>query len=200
MEFDVSTLGYIQKTQSIILDYAINIKKLKPNDQIFDSGALGNFSLAGFEMVNESIQTLTKLNNTLALIWMILMLHRVTRNRQTFMFPMINTSPNTIIQPNHPQSLVDGVNNVLVDSSLVCGDLLNNTTLSSDARETFHLVHHHLLPPLRPVRGRLLDLLPHPPRHRPRPHGPPDHPLPCPGQYLQQHQLELAQGRGPDRH
>lgn len=68
MEFDVSTLGYIQKTQSIILDYAINIKKLKPNDQIFDSGALGNFSLAGFEMVNESIQTLTKLNNTLALI------------------------------------------------------------------------------------------------------------------------------------
>ena len=68
MEFGVSTLGYIQKTQSIILDYAINIKKLKPNDQIFDSGALGNFSLAGFEMVNESIQTLTKLNNTLALI------------------------------------------------------------------------------------------------------------------------------------
>ena len=55
MEFDVSTLGYIQKTQSIILDYAINIKKLKPNDQIFDSGALGNFSLAGFEMVSELI-------------------------------------------------------------------------------------------------------------------------------------------------
>lgn len=53
MEFDVSTLGYIQKTQSIILDYAINIKKLKPNDQIFDSGALGNFSLAGFEMTLE---------------------------------------------------------------------------------------------------------------------------------------------------
>ena len=52
MEFDVSTLGYIQKTQSIILDYAISIKKLKPSDQIFDSGALGNFSLAGFEMVN----------------------------------------------------------------------------------------------------------------------------------------------------
>ena len=133
MEFDVSTLGYIQKTQSIILDYAINIKKLKPNDQIFDSGALGNFSLAGFEMVNESIQTLTKLNNTLALIWMILMLHRVTRNRQTFMFPMINTYPNTIIRPNHPQSLVVGINNVLVDFSLVCGDLLNNTTLSLDA-------------------------------------------------------------------
>ena len=51
MVFDVSTLGYIQNTQSIILDYAINIKNLRRNDQMFDAGALGNFSLAGFEMV-----------------------------------------------------------------------------------------------------------------------------------------------------
>ena len=36
---------------SIILDYAINIKNLKRKDQMFDAGALGNFSLAGFEMV-----------------------------------------------------------------------------------------------------------------------------------------------------
>ena len=52
MMFDVSTLGYIQKTQSIILDYDITIRNLKRKDQIFDAGALGNFSLAGFEMVN----------------------------------------------------------------------------------------------------------------------------------------------------
>ena len=51
MVFDVSTLGHIQNTQSIILDYAINIKNLKRKDQMFDAGALGNFSLAGFEMV-----------------------------------------------------------------------------------------------------------------------------------------------------
>jgi hypothetical protein len=51
MMFDVSTLGYIQKTQSIILDYDITIRNLKRKDQIFDAGALGNFSLAGFEMV-----------------------------------------------------------------------------------------------------------------------------------------------------
>ena len=51
MMFDVSTLGYIQKTQSIILDYDITIRNLKIKDQIFDAGALGNFSLAGFEMV-----------------------------------------------------------------------------------------------------------------------------------------------------
>ena len=131
------------------------------------------------------------------------MLHRVTRNRQTFMFPMINTYPNTIISPNQPQSLVVGINKVLVDSSQVCGDLLNNTThplFPSDAGKTFHLLHHHLLPPLRPLRGRLLDLLPHPPRHRARADGAPDHPLPRPRQHLQQHQLELAQGRGSDRH
>ena len=52
MMFDVSTLGYIQKTQSIILDYEIAIKNLKKSDQLFDAGALGNFSLAGFELVN----------------------------------------------------------------------------------------------------------------------------------------------------
>ena len=53
--FDVSTLGYIQKTQSIILDYDITIRNLKLKDQVFDAGALGNFSLAGFEMVKDLI-------------------------------------------------------------------------------------------------------------------------------------------------
>ena len=51
MVFDVSTLGYIKNSQSIILDYEIIIKNLKKNDRIFEAGALGNFSLAGFEMV-----------------------------------------------------------------------------------------------------------------------------------------------------
>ena len=55
MMFDVSTLGYIQKTQSIILDYEIIIRDLKKKDQIFEAGALGNFSLAGFEMVRKSV-------------------------------------------------------------------------------------------------------------------------------------------------
>merc|ERR1712013_101043 len=51
MVFNVSTLGYIQHTQSIILDYEIVIKNLKEQDRIFEAGALGNFSLAGFEMI-----------------------------------------------------------------------------------------------------------------------------------------------------
>ena len=53
--FDVSTLGYIQKTQSIILDYDITIRNLKMNDKMFDAGALGKFSLTGFEMVRAEI-------------------------------------------------------------------------------------------------------------------------------------------------
>ena len=51
MVFDVSTLGYIQNTQSIILDYDVEITNLKKKDKLFEAGALGNFSLAGFEMV-----------------------------------------------------------------------------------------------------------------------------------------------------
>ena len=51
MIFDVSTLGYIQQSQSITLDYAITINNLKEKDQLFNGGALGNFSLAGFELV-----------------------------------------------------------------------------------------------------------------------------------------------------
>ena len=61
MVFDVSTLGYIQNTQSIILDYDIEIKELNKNDQIFEAGALGNFSLAGFEMVRLIINSKAKI-------------------------------------------------------------------------------------------------------------------------------------------
>ena len=62
MMFDVATLGYIQNTQSIILDYDITIKRLKRQDKLFDAGALGQFSLAGFEMVINSI--ISNIHNT----------------------------------------------------------------------------------------------------------------------------------------
>ena len=52
MVFDVSTLGYIQRNQSIVMDYKININNLLEKDNVFDAGALGNYSLAGFEMVS----------------------------------------------------------------------------------------------------------------------------------------------------
>ncbi|TRY80231.1 hypothetical protein TCAL_15433, partial [Tigriopus californicus] len=49
MLFNISHLTFIQK-QSIILDYSIEILNLKPRDKIFLAGALGNYSLAGFQM------------------------------------------------------------------------------------------------------------------------------------------------------
>merc|ERR1712038_558237 len=38
-------------TNSIALDYDIQINALSPEDSVLDYGSLGNFSLAGFEMV-----------------------------------------------------------------------------------------------------------------------------------------------------
>ena len=37
--------------RSIVLDYDIKVQKLREEDQIFIGGELGNFSLAGFEMI-----------------------------------------------------------------------------------------------------------------------------------------------------
>ena len=50
MMFRINQLTFIQK-QSIILDYNIKILNLLEKDKIFLSGALGNYSLAGFQMV-----------------------------------------------------------------------------------------------------------------------------------------------------
>jgi len=52
MSFETLQAGYSSKSgNSIALDYAITINKLSEDDQIFKGGPLGNFSLAGFEMV-----------------------------------------------------------------------------------------------------------------------------------------------------
>ncbi|XP_023327977.1 glycine receptor subunit alpha-1 [Eurytemora carolleeae] len=51
MVFQVSQLGYAHTSRSIVLDYDIRIKPLDEKDKVFQGGALGNFSLAGFEMI-----------------------------------------------------------------------------------------------------------------------------------------------------
>ena len=56
MIFDVSTLGYIQQSQSITLDYKITINNLSKQDKLFNGGALGNFSLAGFELASSDLR------------------------------------------------------------------------------------------------------------------------------------------------
>merc|ERR1719150_1794905 len=52
MLFTTKAYGYSSKeTNSIALDYDIKINSLSPEDAVLDYGQLGNFSLAGFEMV-----------------------------------------------------------------------------------------------------------------------------------------------------
>jgi len=53
MVFVTDHVGYLapKVENSIALDYAIEIKNLKKRDQVFLGDAVGNFSLAGFEMV-----------------------------------------------------------------------------------------------------------------------------------------------------
>ena len=53
MRFLTEQAGYSggKLGNSIALDYAIKISHLKPSDAVFSGGGLGNFSLAGFEMV-----------------------------------------------------------------------------------------------------------------------------------------------------
>jgi len=51
MVFKVAQLGYAHTSRSIVLDYDIRIKPLDEEDKVFQGGSLGNFSLAGFEMI-----------------------------------------------------------------------------------------------------------------------------------------------------
>ena len=43
--------GYVNTSRSIVLDYDVTIAKLLQSDRILDYGTLGNYSLAGFEMI-----------------------------------------------------------------------------------------------------------------------------------------------------
>jgi len=51
MVFAVKQLGFAHTSRSIVLDYDIEIKPLSEEDKVFVGGSLGNYSLAGFEMV-----------------------------------------------------------------------------------------------------------------------------------------------------
>ena len=43
--------GYVETSRSIVLDYEVVIKPLKESDRVLSYGSLGNYSLAGFEMI-----------------------------------------------------------------------------------------------------------------------------------------------------
>ena len=47
----ITVKGYVETKRSIVLDYDVIIKSLSPEDIILSYGSLGNYSLAGFEMI-----------------------------------------------------------------------------------------------------------------------------------------------------
>merc|ERR1719245_1315339 len=51
MIFEVTHLGYSHTSRSIVLDYDIQISPLEDDNKVFVGGPLGNYSLAGFEMI-----------------------------------------------------------------------------------------------------------------------------------------------------
>ena len=47
----ITVKGYVETKRSIVLDYDVIIKSLSPEDIVLSYGSLGNYSLAGFEMI-----------------------------------------------------------------------------------------------------------------------------------------------------
>lgn len=43
--------GYVEASRSIVLDYEVQFTPLAQQDRLLNSGSLGNYSLAGFEMI-----------------------------------------------------------------------------------------------------------------------------------------------------
>ena len=43
--------GYVETSRSIVLDYDVKITPLRQVDRVLSYGSLGNYSLAGFEMI-----------------------------------------------------------------------------------------------------------------------------------------------------
>ena len=42
---------YVKTANSVVLDYSVDVIQLDENDFLLDFGELGNFSVAGFEMI-----------------------------------------------------------------------------------------------------------------------------------------------------
>ena len=42
---------YVKTANSVVLDYSVNVIQLDEKDFLLDYGELGNFSVAGFEMI-----------------------------------------------------------------------------------------------------------------------------------------------------
>jgi len=138
MKFGVSTLGYIQSSgsQSIILDYKISINELRNRDQIFDAGALGNFSLAGFEMTLERH----------------VMSYIITYYLPSGLFVVVSWISFLI-----PPDIVPGRMSLLITLFLVLVNIFNNVTTNSPKAEGLTAIEIWMLACILFVFGALIE-------------------------------------------
>merc|ERR1711982_305792 len=138
MIFETGTFGYSSKeTNGIALDYDINIQQLAPEDQFLDLGAsLGNFSIAGFEMV------LTRYVST----------YIITYYLPSGLFVIVSWISFLI-----PMDVIPGRMALLVTLFLVLVNIFNNVTTNTPKAEGLTAIEAWMLACILFVFGALIE-------------------------------------------
>jgi len=137
MLFYTNTFGYSTKeTNSIALDYDIKIVPLKPQDAVLDYGPLGNFSLAGFEMV------LTRYVST----------YIITYYLPSGLFVIVSWISFLI-----PMDVIPGRMALLVTLFLVLVNIFNNVTTNTPKAEGLTAIEAWMLACILFVFGALVE-------------------------------------------
>jgi len=135
--FLTKNYGYSSKeTNSIALDYDIEIKPLSPEDAILDYGPLGNFSLAGFEMV------LTRYVST----------YIITYYLPSGLFVIVSWISFLI-----PMDVIPGRMALLVTLFLVLVNIFNNVTTNTPKAEGLTAIEAWMLACILFVFGALVE-------------------------------------------
>merc|ERR1719166_299427 len=137
MIFIAKSTGYSTKqSNSIALDYDINILPLKPSDQFLDLGSLGNFSIAGFEMV------LTRYVST----------YIITYYLPSGLFVIVSWISFLI-----PMDVIPGRMGLLVTLFLVLVNIFNNVTTNTPKAEGLTAIEAWMLACILFVFGALIE-------------------------------------------
>jgi len=135
--FVTKNYGYSSKeSNSIALDYDIKINALQPTDAILDYGALGNFSLAGFEMV------LTRYVST----------YIITYYLPSGLFVIVSWISFLI-----PMDVIPGRMALLVTLFLVLVNIFNNVTTNTPKAEGLTAIEAWMLACILFVFGALVE-------------------------------------------
>jgi len=135
--FLTRTYGYSSKdTNSIALDYNIKIGPLQPQDAVLDYGPLGNFSLAGFEMV------LTRYVST----------YLITYYLPSGLFVIVSWISFLI-----PMDVIPGRMALLVTLFLVLVNIFNNVTTNTPKAEGLTAIEAWMLACILFVFGALVE-------------------------------------------